>query len=338
MWQRADGVGEAFGLGVAGTPPAPVGQFDTDLVPEADRVDYYRAMLRGLVCAATPTLDATQNPLRVRARNGQLGDALYAHYSATPHRIERSRRDTAAASTGCYFLLRQGGETRSFLQVGEDEHALDAGDCVLGDADEPFLAHETGPLGFSLYLLPKWMVDPALTARGRDRLAKGLATPATTPLGQLLSGWLAGPPDGLAAPTAAGVGAILGRLAAVAAEDGAAGEPEREAVRAARARLALGEIDRGFADPLFGPADVAETLGVSVRSLHLALEDTGFSFTEHLTRRRLLEARTRITSGRSRTILDAALDSGFNDLSTFYRSFRRVFGAAPRELIPPPPG
>ncbi|HEX7948409.1 MAG TPA: hypothetical protein VF495_27335, partial [Phenylobacterium sp.] len=108
MWQRAPGVGEAFGLGVAGVPPVPFGRFDTDFAPERDRVAYYQTMLRSLVCAATPTLEPDQ-PLRVRAANGQLGEALYAHFEATPHRIERSRHDARTAQTGCYFLLRQTG-------------------------------------------------------------------------------------------------------------------------------------------------------------------------------------------------------------------------------------
>jgi AraC-like DNA-binding protein len=335
MWQKAPGVGEAFGLGVGDAPPAPLGQFDTDLVPERDREAYYRTMLRSLVSPATPVLDPGAGPLRVRTRNGQLGEALYVHYRATPHRIERGRRDTEGAPSGCYFLLRQTGEARSFLEVGDEEHRLAAGDCLMGDADAPFLAQAAGPLGFSLYLLPKWMVDATLTARGRDRLAAGFTTSAAAPLGQLLAGWLAGLPDGLSRPTAAGLGGVLGRLAAVAAEDGAVQEPDREALRAARARLVLREIERHFREPLFGPADAAAALGVSVRSIHLAMEATDLSFSEHLTRQRLAEARSLIATGRSPTVLDAALAAGFNDLSTFYRSFRRVFDAAPRDLLAP---
>lgn len=40
MWQRLPGVGETFGLGVT-APPAPHGQFLTDLARERDRLDYY---------------------------------------------------------------------------------------------------------------------------------------------------------------------------------------------------------------------------------------------------------------------------------------------------------
>jgi len=334
MWQKAPGVGEAFGLGVAGTPPAPIGQFDTDLVPQRDREAYYRTMLRSLVSPATPVLDPDAGPLRVRTRNGQLGEALYVHYRATAHRIERSRRDTVGAPSGCYFLLRQTGEARAFVEVGETGRWLEAGDCLIGDADAPFLAREAGPFGFSLYMLPRWMVDATLSARGRDRLAQGMATSSAAPLGQMIGAWLeALTKDGLNGPTAAGVGAILGRLAAVAAEDGAAAEPERDALRAARVRQILREIDRGFAEPAFGPAAAAQALRLSPRSLHLAMESAGLTFSEALTRRRLAEARTMLAAPGQRTVLEIAFACGFNDLSTFYRAFRRVFGAAPRDLV-----
>ena len=267
MWQKAPGVGEAFGLGVAGVPPAPLGQFDTDLAPERERADYYRAMLRGLVCAATPILDPEAPRFRVRTRNGALGEALYVHYSATAHQIERNRRDTEIAQTGCYFLLRQAGEARSFLEVAGEEHWLEPGDCLLGDADAPFFAREAGPLAFSLYLLPKWLVEATLTNSGRDRLAKGVATTAGSPLGALVDAWLAAVPvGGLSPAAAAGVGGALGRLCAVVAEDGAAPlEPDRAALRAARAQRVLQAIDRGFADLAFGPTEAAAGLGISVR-------------------------------------------------------------------------
>jgi len=75
---------------------------------------------------------------------------------------------------------------------------------------------------------------------------------------------------------------------------------------------------------------VAQALGISVRSLHLAFEPTGTSFVEHVMRRRLQECRAaleRPTPGRS--ITDVAFAWGFANLTTFYRAFRREFGMAP---------
>jgi AraC-like DNA-binding protein len=338
MWQVVPGVGEAFGLGVGGAPPAPIGRFDTDLVPARDRVDYYHTMLRSLVCAATPTLDRDRGAPRVQVRNGRLGEALFAHFAATPHRIERTRADAEAASTGCFFLLQQTTGAPAMVRLAQAEHRLERGDCLLGDADSPFEVQAAAGLGFSLFLLPKWMVEMTLSPTARDRLLAGMRTPGQGPMGTVMNGWLASLSDAsdLPAPAAAGVGAILGRLVAVAAEDGgASAEPDRDALRSARTVSVLREIDHRYHDPSFGPAAAAATLGLSLRSLHLAMEPTGLSFSEHLTRRRLAESRTLLAAGNGRTILDIALACGFNDLSTFYRAFRRAFAAAPRDLSPP---
>ena len=334
MWQRVQGIGEAFGLGRNGVPPGPVGQFDTDWVREPDRADYYREMLRGLVCPATPErMTAGERPFRVRARNGASGEMLYADYAATPHRFERGPADVSHGPSGCYYVLRQKRPTPGHVQVRGEAVRLAPGECVLGDSDTPLAVCEDSALAFSLYLLPKRLVDPWLAA-GRDRLGAGLRLETTSPLAPMLTDALAAATGagGLAPHTALGVSHVLGRLVAVVADEGAAAEPMRQAVQVARRTQILREIELGFANPLLDPARVARAAGISVRSLHLALEPTGRSFSEHLTERRLTEARRLIDGGLARSVADAAFASGFNDVSTFYRAFRRAFDATPRDL------
>jgi len=334
MWQRVQGVAESFGLGVGEIPPVPLGIFDTDLAPADLRADYYHTMLRSVVCAATPSLAERREALRVKARNGRLGPALYAHVQATAHRIERSRADTRAAPTACYYLWRQIAPSHLF-EVGGEQVRLAAGDVLIGDADEPFVVAEHGDHGFSLYLLPKSVVDPLLRAGARDRLAKGFAPPRGSALHQMIAACAAGAAaaETLGPAGAAGAGTILARLAAIAADEAAGlDEVGREALRAARQAQILGEIDQGFTDFDFGAAAAAGRLGLSVRSLHLALESTGLTFSEHLTRRRLAEARSLLAAGGGRTVAEIAFACGFNEVSTFYRAFRRAFDVAPRDL------
>ena len=151
MWQRVQGIGEAFGLGRNGVPPGPVGQFDTDWVREPDRADYYREMLRGLVCPATPErMTAGEQPFRVRARNGASGDLLYADYAATPHRFERGAAEVSHGPTGCYYVLRQQRATAGHVQVRGEAVRLAPGECVLGDSDTPLAVCEDSALAFSL--------------------------------------------------------------------------------------------------------------------------------------------------------------------------------------------
>ena len=90
---------------------------------------------------------------------------------------------------------------------------------------------------------------------------------------------------------------------------------------------------------------MAAAAGVSVRQLHLLFEPTGESFARYVQRRRLEEVAggARRPGGAGRTVAEIAFAWGFADLTTFYRAFRRAYGAAPGELRParrlrPPPG
>jgi AraC-like DNA-binding protein len=139
----------------------------------------------------------------------------------------------------------------------------------------------------------------------------------------------------------------LCRLVAITAGAAAprAVEGGREAVRAARLERARRHVERHLAEPGLTVAGVAAAAGVSVRQLHLLFEPTGESFARYLQRRRLEETRAALAdpAGAGRTVAEIAFAWGFADLTTFYRAFRRAYGAAPGELRParrlrPPPG
>ena len=107
MWQRVQGIGEAFGLGRNGVPPGPVGQFDTDWVREPDRADYYREMLRGLICPATPErMTAGERPFRVRARNVLSANELI-HVGSPFPRAPRLQADPRPKPCGGITECRQ---------------------------------------------------------------------------------------------------------------------------------------------------------------------------------------------------------------------------------------
>jgi AraC family transcriptional regulator, positive regulator of tynA and feaB len=78
---------------------------------------------------------------------------------------------------------------------------------------------------------------------------------------------------------------------------------------------------------------VAAAAGVSVRQLYRLFDAAGESYAEHLATLRVA-AVTRVvaeTLGQSRTLTEVAHACGFNDLSTFNRTFRRLQGLTPSE-------
>jgi AraC-like DNA-binding protein len=92
-------------------------------------------------------------------------------------------------------------------------------------------------------------------------------------------------------------------------------------------------VEANLSDPDLSPRIAARALGMSVRSLHLALAPSGETFGQLLQRRRLQACHALLCRPEKvETIADIAFGCGFNSLSSFYRAFRRVFGACPRDL------
>jgi AraC family transcriptional activator of tynA and feaB len=113
------------------------------------------------------------------------------------------------------------------------------------------------------------------------------------------------------------------------------GVETRETARPSETLLsrALAMIDRHCADPTFGPSELARRLNVSERMLQRHFQPLGETPGHRLLNRRLELAHTRLATPRpahpASGIATVAFDAGFNDLSYFYREFRKKYGATP---------
>jgi len=78
-------------------------------------------------------------------------------------------------------------------------------------------------------------------------------------------------------------------------------------------------------------AGVAKAAGASVfHFCKVFHKSTGFSFTDYLARARVEDARSALRNP-SRRISEVAFDVGFQSLSKFNRTFRRIFGQSPTQ-------
>jgi AraC-like DNA-binding protein len=97
--------------------------------------------------------------------------------------------------------------------------------------------------------------------------------------------------------------------------------------------LALSMIAEHYQDPEFKTQRLADSLGVSLRRLQRAFKLIEETPHERLQAYRVRSARKQIEErhqGDSKsTISSIAFESGFADLSTFYRLYRKVYGVAP---------
>lgn len=95
---------------------------------------------------------------------------------------------------------------------------------------------------------------------------------------------------------------------------------------------ALAMIDRHRADPTFGPRELATRLNVSERMLQRHFRPLGETPGHRLLSRRLELAHARLSARKEQPaegVTAVAFDCGFNDLSYFYREFRKKYGATP---------
>lgn len=90
-----------------------------------------------------------------------------------------------------------------------------------------------------------------------------------------------------------------------------------------------------LADPKISPAMAAETMGVSVRTIHIWMARTGTSFADYVREQRLERCLEDLLSAQTRalTITEIALRWGFTSSSTFSRQFHERFGMPPKAVV-----
>ena len=105
-------------------------------------------------------------------------------------------------------------------------------------------------------------------------------------------------------------------------------------VRAARLRAIKDDISRNLAHGDVTVGAVALRHRVSPRYVQRLFEHEGITFTEYVLAERLAYIHRLLTDPHrvSEKIVSLAFDAGFNDLSHFYRAFRRRYGASPSDV------
>jgi AraC-like DNA-binding protein len=117
-----------------------------------------------------------------------------------------------------------------------------------------------------------------------------------------------------------------------------AGEIARgRGMRAARLHAVKTFVSRNFNRQDLSVASVAMHLSVTPRYIHMLFENEAESFSSFLLAQRLTQVHQALTDQRfaGHSISTIAFDSGFSDLSSFNRAFRRRFGMTPSEVRHP---
>lgn len=312
------------------TAPQPRFSFSTDMVPEHDRVGFFREELARLLRLEIKLLDKSPPKYAIETiAAGPVGLNI-VHAAAT--RFSRTKQQLADADNDFLFILHTGG--RQEIEHNGRTTSLGPGDACLV---------QNGSTGWTTF--PERASTLALRIDGTA--LRAMVRYPETLAGELIQGGRPGvsllrrylrslaEEKDLTPELLHTLGLHVIDLVAsiLGATRDASAQAEAGGIRAARLRSVMDNIAMRACDPHFSIETVAAQLAVTSRTLQLLLEETGSTFSEHVTEHRLRRAWRLLAVPTSRlAIAEVAQEAGFNDLSHFYRAFRRRYGETPASV------
>lgn len=299
-------------------------------LPERDRFPYWKEVLCEAYIALNPAREG-ELPFHGEVRAHLLDSINVTTISSSRQKVHRGRLEISRMPQEVYFLnLQVKGQCR--MMQGGREALLEPGDFSLVDSTEPYLNDYCSDdwTQYS-FRIPRALLKPLL--RQADKQTAIRITNAN-PIASIAVDYLKSIAQNVehveaaATPIANHIVELVAMAAGVSA-----GEEDRArgALRAQLSRSLVQFISANAADPELTPAKAAHHFRISVRYVHLLLEESGETFSRLLLRHRLERCADALRAEASGPISEIAFRWGFNDLSHFSRTFRGHFGMAPRE-------
>ncbi|EEA03907.1 transcriptional regulator, AraC family [Burkholderia sp. H160] len=310
---------------------AAVARWSTSDLPAARRLDIWADLLTS---AMIPLYVRSTNPRAFESTMSvaACGPLTVVRQSGTPHVCGRGRSELARSSQRQYHLMMSLNHT--YRLSHRNDLYLSPGDLALVDSDlvcdiALIRWYEFLNIGIPVEWLKRWVPDAGCLV--------GRRIPGHSNWGAALSAYVTQlVPEALAnAPIPRGVLADqIGALLALIAHEMSGQEPHsKPADRSLRDRVSDCLAQRCHEHGLTAEA-VADSLGISVRTLHRALAGCQQTFAEQLLdarvncAQRMLESKifSRMTVG------EIGRRAGFADPSHFTRVMRRRLGVTPLQL------
>ena len=308
-------------------------RFSTADLPEKDRV----AMWRDHYCRLAMKLDIEaidEAPLECSILTRALPGVQLMSTSMSPARITRTREFLADGNGDLIFIINQSGT--AIARSRGREITLREGDAVLMNTSEVKVFDRPSHGGSLSFRIPR-VVLSKIVADVDDVVMQ--AIPNKTEVLKLLAGYAAPLFNDVALTTAefrrTAVNHLhdLVALALGATHEGSVLGNGR-GLPAARLRMAKSYIIENSNRRDLSVGAVAAHLGLTPRNLQRLFESEGTTFSEFLLAQRLSRAHRMLTEPRlaQSPVGTIAYDAGFGDLSYFNRSFKRRYGATPRDV------
>lgn len=306
-------------------------RWDTNGVRSQERFAYF---VEGICRAFThldPVLPDPDLPFFVRIDHREIGESAVTRLRSSRYIVRRRPAGIAQSTDHDLFLNFIVSGTIDSAQ-GQAAGVVSRGDIFILDNARPFELNLRSHQVFDTRVV-RLRRSPRLEAHRHDLLEFGrkFADHRLMPLLRLNLAQLAGSTDSASDDEISYFGQTVSKLV-----DLILSGDDAEVLLSERAEawtLILAEIARNMRDPYFTLEMLATNLGVSTRHIQKTFAAHDCTFSEYLRDLRLqLAARSLQDGGGGPSIEDIARSSGFKDLSTFYRSFKRKYGMKPGDL------
>jgi AraC-like DNA-binding protein len=299
----------------------------TDGVAARERIDYWRdAVLR----RTRPELPERGQPFQAHLRRIVLAEVELIEHAAgavvsgrSPGRTRFDGGDDIALE-----LIRYGASNLTH----NGEHRLRSGDLCLVDYARPFKTvltrHRASGVVLSRRRVREVLGDDLSALAGRRVPARGLAAVLRAHMTTTLDEAPHMTPEDRVIATNAAAEMALAILQA-----GRFGAADPEQFGAGLYQAARAVIERACADPELSPDRIAHAVGCSRATLYRLFARRDQSVAAAVWQARLEHARRLLCSaeGIAVPVSDVAMLSGFTDMPTFTRMFKRRYGKTPRE-------
>ena len=302
--------------------------FDSDDLPERDRFPAFcEGLFRHVVGA--DIVQSGSMPFRGVLQVRRAAGVIIANIATTPSEIIRRKHHVSDGDDSIVLGVWQQG--RGHIIQGKHESPVDSSNGMILDNGKvaSIRVEDTGRFwGLTIPRSRITGVGPNVGRFAGAKLNDGQCL-------RLLAGYLEGTLEQNldSHPSTELFGNHLVDLVclALAGDGDRRALEEQDGIGAARLAAILRTISNQLTDPRLSAAAIAAQLGITPRYVHILLERSGRTFTQHVLQMRLEEAEARLSddTDQRRKIADIAMEVGFSDLSHFNRAFRRHFGDTP---------
>lgn len=305
--------------------------FDSTVVPRGQRFDLFYAAVMGRIGRMTPMRPTTTDDFRSRIVSRSIGGYTAHLITAPSHDARRTQADISSDGRDDLHVTVMLRGARA-IEIADHVATASPGTLFMAPTWRSHALRGVGARysGFRLALpttpVERWRVERVLTRQGAQ--AQGPLAPVLRAICLAIARNLRTMPD---RELAVLVGAVA-RLVSVSLEQSEDARVSDEA--AALYERVLVELEAAASDWDLALGMLARTLGTSPRRIQRALAVHGETFSGLLRRIRLERARRTLAEGGG-SVQQVAFDSGYSELSAFYRAFRRSYGVTPASLRAP---